>query len=133
MRKSTRRAIGRYWGYLLLVLLYFGWFVFHVGAVGLAAISVLSVVYFLVQAPVPCCAQNRDGTTFCRNNARGLLGGCWLKSHQWNNLKLLLKRQSWSTFARGFFRGVSGNAAAVSALAGSTSACAAVVTLMLKA
>ena len=131
VRRSTKKKIAKYWGYILLPVLYFGWFVFHIGPLVLGVISLLVVVYFLFQAPVPCCAENRDHT-FCKNNAKGILGGCHLESHKWQNVKLLIRRRSWARLAGGLFRQVKGNAAAVSALAGSTSAVAAAVTLVIK-
>jgi hypothetical protein len=132
VKRSTKKIIARYWGYILLLLLFLGWFVLHVGPVPIGVVSVLVVIYCLVQAPVPCCALNRDGVNFCRNNANGIFGGCHLKSHQWQNLKMLLRRQSWARLCAGLFRRVSGHAATVSALAGAASAAAAVVTLAVK-
>ncbi|HEX3781429.1 MAG TPA: hypothetical protein VHX38_17350 [Pseudonocardiaceae bacterium] len=131
MKQATKKKIAKYWGYLLLPVLYFGWFVFHVGPIVLGVVSVLVVVYFLFQAPVPCCAETRDRTT-CRNNAKGILGGCHIESHKWQNVKLLIRRRLWGRLASGLFRQVKGNAAAISALAGSTSAIAAGVTLLMK-
>jgi hypothetical protein len=64
---------------------------------------------------VPCCAENRDGT-FCRNNASGLLGGCQIIQHRWQNVKLLIRRSCWVRFARGIFRRFEGGAAALSAM-----------------
>jgi hypothetical protein len=46
--------------------------------------------------------RNRDGT-FCRNNARGLLGSCQIVQHSWQNVKLLIHRSSWDRFFRGVF------------------------------
>jgi hypothetical protein len=102
-------------GYLLLVFLYFEWFVFHAVPLMLEVGSMLAVTYFSFQAPVPCCAENRD-RTFCRNNARGIIGGCHLKQHKWQNLRMLVHRHSWTRLAHGLFRKASGNAAALGAL-----------------
>ena len=108
-----------------------GWFVGDLTYGPLAILSTASVAFFLFQAPVPCCAENRDGT-FCRNNATGILGGCHYKQHKWQNFKLLVRRQSWARLGRGLFRHVSGHAAAVAALAGSASALIAAVALVVK-
>jgi hypothetical protein len=78
-------------------------------------LSTLGAIFFLFQAKVPCCAENRD-STFCRNNAWGLLGGCQIVQHRWQNVKLLIHRSSWGRFFRGVFRRVEGGAAALSAL-----------------
>jgi hypothetical protein len=131
VKAATRKAIAKYWGYLLLLVIYFGWFVFHFGPAALAVGSFLGLSYFLFQAPVPCCAKNRD-LTFCRNNAHGIIGGCHIKQHKWQNFKMLIHRQSWARLAQGLFRRVSGNAAAVGALASSMSAMVATITLIVK-
>jgi hypothetical protein len=131
VKRSTNKAIAKYWGYILLLVLYLGWFVLHVGPIALEILSALALVYFLFRAPVPCCAENRDGT-FCRNNAKGIIGGCKIQQHKWQNFKMLIHRQSWARLARGLFRQVSGNAAAVSALASCTSVAVAAVALVVK-
>jgi hypothetical protein len=105
--------------------------VFHAGPAALGIGSLLATAYFLFQAPVPCCAENRN-RTFCRNNAHGIIGGCHLKQHRWQNLKMLVHRQSWARLFSGLFRRVSGNAAAVGALASWTSATVAAVALIVK-
>lgn len=127
MRAATKRRIARYWGYLLLIALYFGWFQFDLDPLVLGVISILIVFYMLFQAPVPCCAQTRE-LGFCRNNARGLLRGCHLEDHKWQNVKMLVRQKAWARVAHGIFRRISGNAAALSAVAGMVSAVAATVT-----
>jgi hypothetical protein len=92
--------------------------------VPLALGSVLVLLFSLFAAPMPCCAETRGGE-FCRNNGRGLLGGCHFKAHKWQNAKALVKRQSWARLGSHVFSTVSGNATAISAIA-------AVVTLALK-
>jgi hypothetical protein len=67
-------------------------------------LSTLAAIFFLFQAKVPCCAENRVGT-FCRNNAWGLLGGCRIVQHRWQNVKLLIHRSSWGRFFRGVCSG----------------------------
>ncbi len=131
MRADTKRRIAKYWGYILVVVLYFAWFHTQLTPLPLGIMSISVVVYCLFQAPVPCCAQTR-ASEFCRNNANGLLQGCHLESHKWQNVKMMIRRHSWAQLGRGVFRRISGNAAALSAIAGSVSAVAAVVTLIVK-
>jgi hypothetical protein len=117
-------------GYGALLLLIYGWFVANFGPIILVGLSMLVTVYMLVQAPVPCSARNRDGT-FCRNNGREVIGGCrQVQQHRWQNAKLLIERQSWAQPIRGLFRGIGGQAAALSAMAGSLSAIVATITLL---
>lgn len=118
LTKKRRKQLAKYWGYLLLIPLYLGWFQFGWDPLPLGVLSGFIVLYFLFQAPVPCSAYNRDGETFCRNNAKGLLRGCSIKQHKWQNLMVLIRRDSWAQFARGVLRGFAGNAAAFGALAG---------------
>lgn len=113
----------------MLVVLFIGWFFAHLDPVILVAISVLVLLYTLFQAPVPCCAKTRQ-YEFCRNNASGLLRGCHIEAHKWQNLRLMASGGSWSRLGRGLFRRVGGNAAAISALAGAASAITAVVALI---
>lgn len=127
MRAETKKRIARYWGYFLLILLYLGWFEFNLDPLPLVLISVLVVIYMLFQAPVPCCAKTRE-YEFCRNNARGLLRGCHLEDHKWQNVRMLVRQKAWARVARGVFRRISGNAAALSAIAGMVSALAATAT-----
>ncbi len=122
MKKSTKRFLWRYWGYGALIILIYGWFVAHFGPIPLIGLSMLVTAYMLVQVPVPCSAKNRDGT-FCRNNGRGVIGGCkQVAQHRWQNARLLIERQSWALLVRGLFRRVGGQAAALSTLAACLSA-----------
>jgi len=125
MFKRTKKVLARYWGYLLLVVLYLGWFEFGFDPWMLAALSGLVVLYGLFRAPVPCCAPGREG--LCRNNAKGLLRGCWIRQHRWQNAKMLVQRQSWAQWARSTFRSIGGNAAALGVIIGMVSAVAAIV------
>lgn len=131
MRTKTKRRVARYWGYILLIALFIGWFFVHIDPIILGVLSLLIVIYTLFQAPVPCCAKTRD-YEYCRNNASGLLRGCHLEAHKWQNIRIIAGGHGWSRFARGTLRRASGNAAAISALAGTTSAISAVVTLLIK-
>jgi hypothetical protein len=129
--RKKKTPLAKYWGYLLLVALYMGWFYYGFDPVFLAVLSGLVVFYGLFQAPVPCSARNRDGT-FCRENASGLLRGCWRVQHKWQNAIMLFRRQSWAQAANVIFRSISGNAAALGVLVAMVSAAAAVVEIFLK-
>ena len=117
---------------MLLLVVLGGWFYTNVGPAPLAVGSGLVVLFTLFAAPMPCCAETRVEGQYCRRNGRGLLGGCHLQSHKWQNARAIVHRQSWARVARRVFSTVSGNATAISALAGVASAIAAVITLMLK-
>jgi hypothetical protein len=129
VKKSTRRFLWRYWGYLLLILVVAGWFYTNIGPVPLGIGSALVVMFCLFLAPMPCCAETRDGH-YCRRNGTGILGGCFLKSHKWQNAKALVQRQSWAKLGKHVFTTVAGNATAISALAASGSMVIAAITLM---
>lgn len=74
-RKSV---VEKYWGYLLFLLIIWGWWSTSdwvtYGPV-LALLSVLTAAYFIFRVPLTCGALNRNETR-CRNNARGLMFGC---------------------------------------------------------
>ena len=46
--------------------------------------------WFVFWAPAPCLATTREGTR-CRNNSKGLIGGCYLVSHQSQTLLARLR------------------------------------------
>jgi hypothetical protein len=115
MKKSTRKAISKSWGYVLLPILAWAWLVAHLGPSPIALMSTLAVGFFLFQAPVPCCAETRKGE-WCRNNASGILGGCHFKQHRWQNAKMFFNRETRQKVANGVLRGISGKAATVSAV-----------------
>lgn len=79
--RTKHRISKRYAGYLLVVALYLAWFKLGLNPGVIAVLSGLAVLYGLLAAPVPCCAINRDGT-FCRENGKGLLLGCWRYQHK---------------------------------------------------
>lgn len=124
---KKKSVVAKYWGYLLLIPLYLGWFKYGFDPGVLAGISGLAVLYGLFLAPVPCCALNRDGT-LCRRNAKGLMRGCHLEQHKWQNAKMLVRRQSWARLASNIFRSIAGNAAALTVIVGLLSAAATLVT-----
>lgn len=125
--RTKNRISKRYAGYLLVVALYLAWFRMGFNPGVIAALSGATFLYGLFAAPVPCCALNRDGATFCRNNGHGVLLGCWIRQHRWQNVKLLVRRQSWARFGSRVFGSISGNAAALAAIAGFASAAATLI------
>jgi hypothetical protein len=89
------RFFRRYWGYLALILAFLGWTQHVLGFTLILIVSLLALLYFLVQAPLSCMALNRDGT-FCRNNSRGLLVGCrQVRQHKWQRLRDFFISRSW--------------------------------------
>jgi len=56
--------------------------------------SLLSLVYFLVQAPLWCGAETRTGDR-CRNNSHGLLLGCHLREHKWQRMRDIFVSRKW--------------------------------------
>lgn len=116
LKKSTRQKLSLYWGYLLLPVLIWGWYR-GVNYEVLAALSAFSSIFFLLRARCPCGALNRDGT-LCRNNARGVLGGCnQVVAHKWYKARMLAHRSTWGRFCRGAFLKFEGRAATFAALA----------------
>jgi len=116
MKAKTKKVLARYWGYLLIPVLFLGWF-YSLDPLALGVLSSLTVLYALFRAPVPCAAITR-GNEFCRHNAKGLLRGCYLKQHKWQNLKMLVRRSSWGSLGRAIFRSLAGNAAALTVIVG---------------
>lgn len=90
---KKKNPLWRYWGIIAFVVAIAGWLTSDIGPAGISVLSVLSFLWFLFQAPVPCGALNRGDTDQCRNNGRGVLRGCHLKQHQWQRLKGLVLRQ----------------------------------------
>lgn len=105
-----KSALARYSGYLLLVLLYFGWFRIGLDPGPLAVLSVFAFSYTLFVAPVPCSAKNRNGT-FCRENAYGLLRDCYRQQHKWQNAFALVNIRAWVKRGMGFLDCVKTNVA----------------------
>jgi hypothetical protein len=139
-KAKIRRKIWRNWGYISVPVILWCWIFTSIGLAPLAVASALTTGFFLFQARVPCGAKTRqrDRETgeflLCRNDAKGLLGGCGqYQAHKWGNAKLIISRSSWGQFARSLLRKVSGQAAAVSALASSCSVLVAVGALVVNA
>lgn len=89
-------------GYVAFVVLITVWWTRAVGPVTLIVLSLLVTVFFLFQAPVWCCAVNRDGT-LCRNNSSGLLLGCRHRQHKWQKLKMTIVPHAWREMNRGLW------------------------------
>lgn len=98
------RFLQRYWGYLALALAIAGWVTHAVGYVAIVIVSLLALVYFLVQAPLTCGAEGRGGKQ-CRNNSHGLLLGCWIRQHKWQRVKDVFVSRRW----RGVFHDLMGS------------------------
>jgi hypothetical protein len=79
-------VFARFWGYLALVLAIFGLVTHHFGFMVILILSLAAFGYFLVAAPVWCCAVTRTGQ-LCRDNSYGLLLGCHRRQHKWQRLK----------------------------------------------
>jgi hypothetical protein len=83
--KLLTRVLTRYWGYLALAVAVLGFFFHSLGLAVILALSLAALGYFLVAAPVWCCAITRQGL-LCRENSHGLLLGCWRRQHKWQRL-----------------------------------------------
>ena len=88
------RFLQRYWGYLALALVILGWVTHTVGYAIIVILSLLALVYFLVQAPLTCGAEPRKGE-HCRNNSHGLLLGCWNRQHKWQRVRDIFVSRRW--------------------------------------
>lgn len=128
---KKKSALARSTGYLLLVLLYFGWFRIGLDPATLAVLSALAFSYTLLLAPVPCSARNRNGT-FCRENAYGLLRGCWRTQHKWQNALALVNIRAWAKRGMGVLDAIKTNVAVLAMLASAVSAFAATGQLLFK-
>lgn len=88
------RFLQRYWGYLAIALAILCWYTRTFGYVLIVISSLAALVYFLVQAPLTCCAEIRTGD-HCRNNSHGLLLGCWIRQHKWQKARDILVSRKW--------------------------------------
>lgn len=125
------KTIKKYWGYVVILLIIYGWASGSFSAGALAILSGVAFLYTLFQAPVWCCAHTR-GNELCRNNAGGLLRGCWIREHRWQKLKMLAKTESWRNLIGKFFSGLTGSTATFSALGTFFSGVAALVGIAVK-
>jgi hypothetical protein len=88
------KFLQRYWGYLALALVILGWVTHAVGYVVILIVSLVALVYFLVQAPLTCGATIRGGQS-CRNNSRGILLGCHIRQHKWQKARDIFVSRKW--------------------------------------
>jgi hypothetical protein len=102
LRCASMKGFSRYWGYLAFVLLITAWWTRAIGPAALIVLSLLVTAFFLFQAPVWCCAVNRDGT-LCRNNSSGLLLGCSKRQHKLQKLKMTFVPHAWRQMNRGLW------------------------------
>ena len=86
LMKKLTRFLTRYWGYLALIVTISGYFGHRLALTVIFALSLAAFGYFLVQAPVWCCAITRKGE-MCRENSHGLLLGCWRRQHKWQRVR----------------------------------------------
>lgn len=88
------KLLQRYWGYIALALVIFGWVTHAFGYIVILIISLVALVYFLVQAPLTCGAEIRGGGR-CRNNSHGILLGCWIRQHKWQRFRDIFVSRKW--------------------------------------
>jgi ABC-type multidrug transport system permease subunit len=130
-RKKSSGIAGRYFGYLLLPIIVYGWASGNMSASFILIASSLAVLYMLFAVPAWCMATTREGLS-CRRNSNGLLLGCSLREHKWQKLKMAVRASKWGELFGKFWSNTASAAAAVSAMAGVGSALAATVTLATK-
>ena len=93
------RLLQRYWGYLALTLAILGWVMHAFGYALILIMSLAALVYFLLQAPLTCRADIRNGD-HCRNNSYGLLLGCWIRQHKWQRARDIFVSRKWQNVIR---------------------------------
>ncbi|MFC6080165.1 hypothetical protein [Sphaerisporangium aureirubrum] len=133
MARGTTGIIKKYWGYLIVGLLIWGWWAAEdKGKIAPLLIigSVLAIVYFLFRVPRTCGAVGRQGP--CRNNARGLLFGCnQVRQHKRQNFARKLGRDRWKQLNAGLWVSPKERVATLSCLGSAFSGIAAVVAIIL--
>ncbi|WP_027927534.1 hypothetical protein [Amycolatopsis benzoatilytica] len=130
-RKKASGIAGRYFGYLLLPIIVYGWTSGNMSAAFILIASSLTILYALFAVPAWCMATTRDGLA-CRRNSHGLLLGCSLREHKWQKLKMSFRASKWGELFGKFWSNTANAAAAVSAMAGTGSALVAAVALATK-
>jgi hypothetical protein len=88
------KLLQRYWGYIALALAILGWITHAFGYAVILIVSLIALVYFLVQAPLTCGALIRGGGQ-CRNNSKGVLLGCHIRQHKWQRVKDIFVSRKW--------------------------------------
>lgn len=120
------RGIRGYWGYLAAAALIVAW-EREVASLPLLALSLAVATYASFRVPVWCGAVNRDGVTYCRNNAYGILMGCSKRQHRWQKMKMIVLRSKVGDASRALFPTAKEKFNAFLAVGGLLSAIAAVV------
>ncbi|WP_211124500.1 hypothetical protein [Streptomyces yatensis] len=116
MTKKKKNQLWAHWGLFVFIVAIAGWLTSDIGPAGIAALSGLSFLWFLFQAPVPCGALNRGDVEQCRNNGRGVLRGCRIKQHQWQKLKAIVIRRRWRQISAELFPNATTSLASVGAV-----------------
>lgn len=133
MAKRKKGFLDKYWGYGVLALLIWGWWVAEdKGKVAplLILASLLAIVYFVFRVPRTCGARGRQGP--CRNNARGLLFGCnQVREHKRQNFARKLGGDRWRELNRGLWLSPKESIATLATLGSTVSAFAAVAAIVL--
>jgi hypothetical protein len=88
------KLLKRYWGWILVGLVFFGWFAGNFDPLPLIILSSGAILYFLFAAPTWCGAETRDKLS-CRKNSKGLILGCDLRQHKWQRVNFLIKPRQW--------------------------------------
>ncbi len=127
---ASARSFGglrRWWGVLSALLLIAAWVNSEAGPAVVIILSLVTAVWCFFQAPVTCGAPVRGRPDGCRNNASGLLLGCYIRQHRWQKLKMLFVRRRLKEFCAGLF---SDGKATIVTLAGLGSCVSALVALV---
>ncbi|MER5951302.1 hypothetical protein ABT127_35235 [Streptomyces sp. NPDC001904] len=96
------KAMRLYWGYIAVGPLIVAWTQQWALPI-IAALSVAVFAYASFWVPAWCGAVNRDGKTYCRDNAYGLLMGCKRRQHRWQKIKLIVLRSKVGNISRAVF------------------------------
>ncbi len=102
-KRSTFGGLGRWWGVLTGLLLIAAWVNSAAGPAVVVVLSSATFVWCAFQAPVFCGAPVRHHDDGCRDNAFGLLLGCWRRQHRWQKLKMLIVRRRVREFGQSLF------------------------------
>ncbi len=104
-RTKLSGGLAKWWGVLFAAFLIGAWINRTVGPAIIITLSLAVTAWTLFQAPVTCGApvRVRGGVEGCRNNAHGLLLGCWIRQHRWQKLKMLILRRQVRKFCSGLF------------------------------
>ncbi|MEU1805538.1 hypothetical protein [Streptomyces sp. NPDC019937] len=102
-KKSRFGGLERWWGALTAALLIAAWINSAAGPAVVITLSLATLAWCAFQAPVTCGAPvlNHDGG--CRENAYGLLMGCYRHHHRWQKLKMVIWRRQMKEFCSELF------------------------------